>query len=75
MMCRHFPPCPVAMAPDAAAAKVISSHQEQGWSLLCNGAVLFDDGGLLLPDIPDESGPTAGQGRREACGLSVAMAN
>jgi Family of unknown function (DUF5999) len=50
MMCRHFPPCPVAMAPDAAAAKVMSSHQEQGWSLLCNGAVLFDDGGLLLPD-------------------------
>ena len=23
---------------------------EQGWSLLCNGIVLFDDGGLLLPD-------------------------
>ena len=22
----------------------------QGWSLLCNGVVLFDDGGALLPD-------------------------
>ena len=50
MMCRHFPPCPDALAPDAAAAKVISGHQEQGWSLLCNGAVLFEDGGLLRPD-------------------------
>jgi hypothetical protein len=38
------------MATDAAAAKVISSHQEQGWSLLCNGTVLFEDGGLLLPN-------------------------
>ena len=29
------------------------SHQrcpEQGWSLLCNGVVLSDDGGQLLPD-------------------------
>ena len=33
-----------------AAAHVIASHPEQGWSLLCNGIVLFDDGGLLLPD-------------------------
>jgi hypothetical protein len=29
---------------------VISSHPEQGWSLLCNGVVLFDDTGELLPD-------------------------
>ena len=27
-----------------------SSHPEQGWSLLCNGVVLFDDDGELLPD-------------------------
>jgi len=32
------------------AAHVIAGHPEQGWSLLCNGIVLFDDGGLLLPD-------------------------
>jgi hypothetical protein len=25
-------------------------HPEQGWSLLCNGVVLFDDNGELLPD-------------------------
>lgn len=30
------------------AAHVITSHPEQGWSLLRNGIVVFDDGGLLL---------------------------
>jgi hypothetical protein len=29
---------------------VVSSHPEQGWSLLCNGVVSFDDAGDLLPD-------------------------
>jgi hypothetical protein len=29
---------------------VIVSHPEQGWSLLCNGLILFDDTGELLPD-------------------------
>jgi hypothetical protein len=28
----------------------VARHPEQGWSLLCNGIVLFDDTGLLLPD-------------------------
>ncbi len=31
------------------AARVMVSHPEQGWSLLCNGVVLFDDAGVLLP--------------------------
>jgi len=31
------------------AARVMVSHPEQGWSLLCNGVVLFDDAGALLP--------------------------
>jgi len=26
------------------------SHPEQGWSLLCNGIVVFEDTGELLPD-------------------------
>jgi hypothetical protein len=29
---------------------VVASHPEQGWSLLCNGIVLFEDTGELLPD-------------------------
>jgi uncharacterized protein DUF5999 len=28
----------------------LSSHPEQGWSLLCNGVILFEDTGELLPD-------------------------
>jgi hypothetical protein len=28
----------------------MASHPEQGWSLLCNGVVIFEDTGTLLPD-------------------------
>jgi hypothetical protein len=49
-MCQHQPRCPPADALDRAAAHVVASHPEQGWSLLCNGVVLFDDTGALLPD-------------------------
>jgi hypothetical protein len=49
-MCVHQPPCPPASAPDREAARTIASHPEQGWSLLCNGVVLFDDTGAVLPD-------------------------
>jgi hypothetical protein len=48
--CTHRPRCPGTLAHDRSAAKTIASHPEQGWSLLCNGVVLFDDGGVLLPD-------------------------
>ena len=49
-MCQHRPPCPSADRPDREAARSVASHPEQGWSLLCNGVVLFDDLGELLPD-------------------------
>jgi hypothetical protein len=29
---------------------VLFDHTDQGWSLLCNGVVLFTDAGELLPD-------------------------
>ncbi len=48
--CRHNPPCPSIDATDRDAAHVLVSHPEQGWSLLCNGIVLFEDFGELLPD-------------------------
>jgi hypothetical protein len=28
----------------------VASRPEQGWSLLCNGIVVFEDTGALLPD-------------------------
>ena len=59
-LCQHTPPCPSADASDRDAAHVISAHPEQGWSLLCNGIVLFEDFGELLPD-----GQSCGARRRE----------
>ena len=50
MMCHHSPTCPDASSPDADAARIVASHPEQGWALLCNGIVRFDDTGELLPD-------------------------
>ncbi len=44
-MCSHQPLCPPADAPDREAAHTVAFHREQGWCLLCNGVVLFDDTG------------------------------
>jgi hypothetical protein len=49
-MCQHEPTCPPADAPDREAARVVACFPEQGWSLLCNGVIVFDDTGELLPD-------------------------
>lgn len=48
--CVHVPACPPAEAADRDAAHVVSAHPEQGWSLLCNGVVVFDDFGEILPN-------------------------
>ena len=49
-MCHHWPPCPQADGPDRDAARTVAFHPEQGWSLLCNGVIVFDDLGEILPD-------------------------
>jgi len=48
-MCQHQPRCPRSRAPDHPAARIVAAHPEQGWSMLCNGVIVFDDGGELLP--------------------------
>ena len=48
-MCPHHPPCPSADRPDRDAAHTVATHPEQGWSLLCNGVIVFDDMGEILP--------------------------
>ncbi len=58
--CHHERPCPGPGAHDRLAAHTIVSHPEQGWSLLCNGIVIFDDGGELLPDGTAEGPHRAG---------------
>ncbi|MEU7985331.1 DUF5999 family protein [Streptosporangium canum] len=49
-MCQHQPLCPPASAPDREAASLVAFHPAQGWGLLCNGVVVFEDTGELLPD-------------------------
>ena len=48
--CCHEPACPSAGDSAHDAARVVACHPEQGWVLLCNGVVVFDDTGELLPD-------------------------
>lgn len=48
--CSHIPRCPAPSARERLGALVAAAHPEQGWNLLCNGVVSFDDGGALLPD-------------------------
>ena len=64
--CRHRPPCPAALAPGRSAARTVANHPGQGWSLLCNGMVLFDDGGALLPGGRAVAPATAGPVRTAA---------
>lgn len=48
--CPHTPQCPTADSPDREAAHTVAGYPEQGWSLLCNGVLLFEDTGELLPN-------------------------
>ncbi|MFI5857684.1 DUF5999 family protein [Streptomyces parvulus] len=58
-MCVHRSSCPAAGSPAVgspapasrdAAAHVVAAHPEQGWNLLCDGTIVFDDTGELRPD-------------------------
>jgi len=48
-MCAHYPICPATTATDHAAARVLVHQDDLGWSLLCNGVIVFDDTGEILP--------------------------
>ncbi|MFD7692849.1 DUF5999 family protein [Streptomyces sp. NPDC059805] len=56
-MCSHRSSCPSAQSgtthvvtAHVPATHVVAAHPEQGWSLLCDGSIVFDDSGALLPD-------------------------
>ncbi len=40
----------------AKAARVVASHPEQGWGLLCNGVVAFEDTGVRAVRLRDVRG-------------------
>ncbi|WP_050502484.1 DUF5999 family protein [Streptomyces monomycini] len=48
--CQHRPLCPTADGADREAAHIVAAHPEQGWSLLCNGVLAFEDTGEILPN-------------------------
>jgi len=49
-MCQHQTPCPSSEAIDREAARILATFPEQGGSLLCNGVIVFEDTGEILPD-------------------------
>ncbi|THA38305.1 DUF5999 family protein [Streptomyces sp. A1547] len=49
-MCPHSPTCPPPEDDCRGTARTVAAHPEQGWSLLCNGVLEFEDTGQLLPD-------------------------
>ena len=64
-MCQHLPPCPSRQALDHRVALIVAEHWDQGWSLLCNGVIIFDDGGEFVsaaaqPDIEPAAAVVAG---------------
>ena len=59
MRCTHEPKCPKAHDSNALAAVVVADHWEQGWALLCNGILVFDDGGSLVPSQRNLTPPPA----------------
>ena len=63
-MCQHHSPCPTADSTDREAAHLLAHFPEQGWSLLCNGVLLFEDTGELLPNgrIIDPHRPLGSRG-------------
>lgn len=65
--CAHVPRCPAAGASDHAAARIVVSYPEQGWTLLCNGVVVFDDNGEILPN-----GTCTASGHADSYGLARA---
>ena len=75
VMCPHRPPAP-AERPDHDAARIVAFHPEQGWSLLCNGVIVFDDRGEILPGgrvvpPPPNPHPAARRGMRNVRGRSI----
>ncbi|MCX5275422.1 MULTISPECIES: DUF5999 family protein [Streptomyces] len=49
-MCQHNPRCPDADSPNRDQAQLVAQAVSQGWGRRCNGLLIFDDTGELLPD-------------------------
>ncbi|MEU9337931.1 DUF5999 family protein [Streptomyces sp. NPDC048290] len=68
LACEHRDPCPAADSEDCQAAKIRDHFPAAGYTALCNGLILFEDGGYLLPD-----GRTGGPSRPVETGRPQAL--
>ena len=59
-MCTHTPRCADQSSQLAGTARVVVAHYEQGWCLLCNGLIRFDDGTELRTAPPVDVQPPCG---------------
>jgi hypothetical protein len=50
-MYQHQPRCPQSWEPGGLAARIVADQPEQGWSLLCNGVVLFEDESAAIASV------------------------
>jgi hypothetical protein len=48
--CTHRPICPDWNTSSHDMAKVVADHHEQGFIRLCNGVIILDDTGEILPN-------------------------
>ena len=62
-MCKHTPACPGASETRCWTAHVSIDHSEQGWCLLCNGVILFDDGFSWIRMVGSTTSPPEPQVR------------
>lgn len=59
-VCLHRPVCPAATAAGHLTAARLRHNYTLGCTTLCNGVILFDDGGELPPgggSVPARRGP------------------
>lgn len=50
-MCEHRPQCPPIDQPGWESAQVIADHDELGWRMLCNGAVVVGAAVIRMPIV------------------------
>ena len=50
-MCNHTPECPAIDQPGWDTAAMLVHHEDLGWRMLCNGAIVMDAAVRPLPVV------------------------
>ena len=63
-MCNHTPECPAIDQPGWDTAALLVHHEDLGWRMLCNGAIVLDAVARPAPDpVPAVTGMPVRAGR------------